>query len=314
MADFGFSDVDAGDSLQAVTITSLPAAGSLTLNGAAVTGNQVIAVAQIAAGKLVFTPAANAAAPGYASIGFKVSDGTALSAAANTLTIDVTAVNDAPLLINNLADQSLIVGTALNLALPNQAFSDVDGDSLSYSASLQNGNPLPSWLSFNAGTAVFNGTPTANDIGSFDIALTAQDGGGLSATDIIHIAVFAQQSNRTEQNDKLLGTTGDDLLDGGIGKDSMTGLTGDDTYLVNNAKDKIIEAKNAGTDTVEASVSFTLPNNVEILRLSGDADLNGTGNKDANELYGNDGNNVLNGGGGVDYFAGGLRRRHLCPR
>jgi hypothetical protein len=75
VADFGFADVDAGNTLQSVTLTSLPTAGSLKLNGVAVTANQVVSVADITAGHLIFTPAANANGLGYASFGFKVSDG-----------------------------------------------------------------------------------------------------------------------------------------------------------------------------------------------------------------------------------------------
>ena len=83
-------------------ITTLPGAGTLTDNGVAVTG-EFVSVADINAGKLVFTPAANANGAGYASFTFQVQDdgGTAnggvdLDAAANTMTINVTAVNDAP--------------------------------------------------------------------------------------------------------------------------------------------------------------------------------------------------------------------------
>ena len=71
-SEFGFSDIDVGDSLQSIKITQLPAAGSLTLNGTAVTANQVITAADIP--NLVFTPAANANGDNYASIQFKVSD------------------------------------------------------------------------------------------------------------------------------------------------------------------------------------------------------------------------------------------------
>ncbi|MBF0449909.1 MAG: putative Ig domain-containing protein [Candidatus Magnetomorum sp.] len=40
-------------------------------------------------------------------------------------------------------------------------FNDVDaGDSLSYTATLDNDSALPSWLSFNASTRAFTGTPT----------------------------------------------------------------------------------------------------------------------------------------------------------
>ena len=109
-ADFGFSDPadSPGQRPAAVRITTLPAAGTLTNSGVAVTAGQFIAVADIAAGNLVFTPAANANGAAYASFTFQVQDdgGTAnggvdLDPTANTLTINVTAVNDAPGGTNN---------------------------------------------------------------------------------------------------------------------------------------------------------------------------------------------------------------------
>ncbi len=93
--EFGFSDVDTGDTLQSVTITQLPADGSLTLNGSAVTLNQTISVANI--GNLAFSPAANANSDAYTTVGFTVSDGQ-LSSAAQTITFNVMPVNDAPVL------------------------------------------------------------------------------------------------------------------------------------------------------------------------------------------------------------------------
>ena len=91
------------NALAAVKITTLPGAGSLTDNGVAVTAGQFVTVADINAGKLVFTPAANANGAGYASFTFQVQDdgGTAnggvdLDQSANTITINVTSVNDAP--------------------------------------------------------------------------------------------------------------------------------------------------------------------------------------------------------------------------
>ncbi|MBK9308528.1 MAG: cadherin domain-containing protein [Nitrospira sp.] len=73
-ANFGFSDVDAGDSLNAVRIDALPGAGTLTLSGVAVTAGQVVTVADLTAGNLVFTPAANANGTGYTSFTFSVRD------------------------------------------------------------------------------------------------------------------------------------------------------------------------------------------------------------------------------------------------
>ncbi|MEC7028326.1 MAG: Ig-like domain-containing protein, partial [Pseudomonadota bacterium] len=102
-ADFGFTDAVEGDSLQAVVITALPTNGTLTLNGAAVTAGQAIAAADITSGLLVFTPAANANGAGYDTFTFQVQDdgGTAnggvdTDQTPNTMTIDVTPVNDAP--------------------------------------------------------------------------------------------------------------------------------------------------------------------------------------------------------------------------
>ena len=62
------------NALAAVKITTLPAAGTLTLNGVAVTAGQFVSAADIAAGNLVFTPAANANGAGYASFTFQVQD------------------------------------------------------------------------------------------------------------------------------------------------------------------------------------------------------------------------------------------------
>jgi hypothetical protein len=63
-----------------------------------VTLNQVITRADIDAGNLTFTPVTDANGVGYDSFQFTVNDGTVDSAASYTMTIDVTAVNDAPVL------------------------------------------------------------------------------------------------------------------------------------------------------------------------------------------------------------------------
>ena len=92
--DFDFAATAASLTLASVKVVTLPGAGRLTLNGAAVTGSQVVPRADLDGGKLAFTPAANAHGDDYASFTFRVSDGTVESAAAYAMTIDVTAVND----------------------------------------------------------------------------------------------------------------------------------------------------------------------------------------------------------------------------
>ena len=105
-------------------------------------------------------------------------------------------------------------------------------------------------------------------------------------------------------NDILNGEAGNDTLDGGIGTDTMAGGLGDDAYVVDAATEIVIEALNAGTDSVSASVNHTLRANVEYLTLTGGA-LNGTGNNLNNVIAGTNGNNVLTGLAGNDTMDGG---------
>ncbi|AKE62785.1 Alkaline phosphatase [Microcystis aeruginosa NIES-2549] len=60
------------------------------------------------------------------------------------------------------------------------------------------------------------------------------------------------------------------------------------------------------TDTWQSSLTRTLPNNVENLRLIGSNNINGTGNAGNNNITGNSGNNQINGRAGIDTLTGGL--------
>ena len=91
--DFGFDDADAGATLASVTIVTVPAAGTLALDGTAVLADDVVTKAQIDGDMLTFTPARDAHGAPYTTFTFTVNDGTDDSASAYTMTIDVT---DAP--------------------------------------------------------------------------------------------------------------------------------------------------------------------------------------------------------------------------
>lgn len=150
-----FADVD-GDAL---TVTATLADGSdlpdwLAFHGATFTGTPP----QDFNGALDLTVTA--------------SDGELTADAAFTLTVD--PVNDAPVLTQALADVSSDEDAAISLALPADAFADVDGDALTLSATLSDGTPLPTWLNFDGAT--FTGTPPQDFNGAFDLTVTVTDG------------------------------------------------------------------------------------------------------------------------------------------
>ncbi len=107
-------------------------------------------------------------------------------------------------------------------------------------------------------------------------------------------------------NNVLTGNSGNNILDGKAGNDQLVGGLGDDTYIISDASDTIVEAVNGGTDTVNASISYTLGDNLENLILTGAGNLSAIGNLLNNTLKGNAGNNILNGKEGNDTLIGGL--------
>ena len=134
--------------------------------------------------------------------------------------------------------------------------------------------------------------------------LTAARGAGR-----VDAVVFGGAGNDTlngsDRVDALYGGAGNDALSGGTGADWMAGGAGNDTYTVDHLDDTVLEEADAGTDTVNSAVSYTLPDHIEHLSLTGSASIDGTGNALANTLTGNAGNNRLNGGAGADTMVGG---------
>ncbi|MFQ6371367.1 Ig-like domain-containing protein, partial [Shewanella sp. YIC-542] len=95
LQNVGYHDVDE-EPLAAIRIESLPAAGTLSLNGQPVTAMQEIAASALQQGELSFTPADNANGDDYAHFTLRVTDGSVYATSSNTLRINVTAVNDLP--------------------------------------------------------------------------------------------------------------------------------------------------------------------------------------------------------------------------
>jgi len=112
------------------------------------------------------------------------------AAASTTFNISVQNTNDAPEVGTPLSGLRALEDSAFSFTLPAGGFRDVDvGDALTYSATLANGDPLPTWLTFDAQTGTFSGTPANGDVGSVSVRLTASDVAGASASQTFAIGV-----------------------------------------------------------------------------------------------------------------------------
>ena len=100
-----------------------------------------------------------------------------------------SSTNNAPTVATEIPNQTAMSGTAFNYQVPAATFADADGDTLTYTATLDDDTALPSWLSFAAATHTFSGTPTAAE--TVSVKVTASDGNGGSVSDTFDIVVSA---------------------------------------------------------------------------------------------------------------------------
>ena len=84
--------------------------------------------------------------------------------------------NTPPMVAIPLTDQTATVGVSFTYVIPEDAFTDADGDPLAYAVVTSNGGGLPGWLTFTAATRTFTGTPDPGDGGTMNLTVTASDG------------------------------------------------------------------------------------------------------------------------------------------
>ncbi|PTA63327.1 hypothetical protein C9I36_15985, partial [Pectobacterium punjabense] len=161
-----FTDPDVGDTLtlSATLVDGSPLPSWITFNPATST----------------FSGTPGNAEVGNLSIRVTATDGGNASVHTD-FSLTVTNVNDAPVVATPIPAQSVVQDGSLNFTVPAGTFTDPDvGDTLTLSATLANGSPLPSWITFNPTTGTFSGTPVNADVGNLSIRVTATDGSNAS--------------------------------------------------------------------------------------------------------------------------------------
>ena len=101
------------------------------------------------------------------------------------------AGNNAPEVAHAIPDQTATEGLPFRYQVAANAFSDADGDTLSYSAVRATAGALPAWLRFDPATRTFSGTPLPGDAETVTVKLTASDGRGGAVGDEFAIVVSA---------------------------------------------------------------------------------------------------------------------------
>mgnify|MGYP001042125520 CR=1 FL=1 len=126
----------------------------------------------------------NPAAAGSWSIKVTATDVNGQSVS-STFTVTVPVV--APVFTAGAGNQTGSVHGALNFSVAGAT--DANGSALTYSAKLSSGAALPSWLSFNASTRTFSGTPPVGSIGNYALKVTASAANGGTASETFTLTV-----------------------------------------------------------------------------------------------------------------------------
>ena len=197
------------------------------------------------------------------------------AAAGNVLSLQVSPPNRTPLAAIPLVDKTTPLGESIYYYLNRGAFTDPDaGDTLQYSAALEDGGALPTWLTFNAVERLFTGTPELPS--SVSVRVTARDSGNLSASDVFVIQTPGQLIEGTAGADVLTGGDGiellrgmggDDQISGGGGNDRLDGGAGNDSLMGGDGADTYLFGRDHGQDTINNVDADTLNTAVDIIRF-----------------------------------------------
>ena len=92
-------------------------------------------------------------------------------------------LNGAPVVGAPLGPQSVPEDGAWSFRIPDETFSDPDGNPLTLGLGQNNGAPLPAWITFDPATRTVSGTPPQDFNGSIGLRVTASDGLATTSSD-----------------------------------------------------------------------------------------------------------------------------------
>ncbi len=173
---------DAPFSLDASTFFADADVGDTLSFGATLTGGGALPAwlgIDPASGLLSGTP--TAADIGTIQVEITATDAAGASVTSAPFSMEVSQANTAPT-VTPIGAQTAMENLPFDLdAAP--FFDDADaGDTLSFEATLASGGALPAWLAIDPASGVLSGTPTADDIGTIQVEITATDAVGASVT------------------------------------------------------------------------------------------------------------------------------------
>ncbi len=314
-ADFNFSDIDSGDMLQSVRFDSvIVSSGTFQLSGSDVNSGDVIVVADIAAGNLVYTPAGDAVGDNLLGVTFSVSDGTAFAAVPSTLTVDVNEQIPSGT-SGSSSGGSPGDGSSNTQIVIEESDSDTDSN-------IVDGSAQDDRINVGGGNDIVNGDDGADEIEGASGADILRGGNG---NDTLDGGSGADTLRGDAGDDQIAGGEGDDVVWAGpddVGADTIEGNAGDDIVGAGAGDDLIVggdananvTASNfsaAGSDTLFGGAgndiivagSYNTSSNTPVLSGTGNNIIwAGAGN---DTVYGDGEDDIMGGGGGNDVLQGG---------
>lgn len=239
-ADFGFTDPRdvPANALLAVQIATPPGVGTLRLDGTPIAAGQSVAAGALAAGTLTYSPPENANGSPLTSLTFRIQDnggiangGVDLSLGTNTISFNVTAVNDLPL-ISSTPETTARVGTRYRYE---PQVSDPD-EGERFVFSLQT---APVGMTIDAATGAVTWMPAPTQLGVQSITLRVTDQAG-AATDqsfSITVSPIPGDLNRDGRVDK------EDMQIILSGRGSASIAVGDERDLDGDGRITVLDAR-----------------------------------------------------------------------